>query len=275
MSDASSLRKAVTLPSAAGRNASSARYIDGELVVSNGTNWTYPQRVETTFSGGVADKAFYVATRPMEVVAIREVHSTAGSDSSAVTMFVTKDIGVTTPGGDSAGAATTTTAGDTGIDEVQSIAPFINTVTGGTYTLSFTINGGGVVTTAAIAYNANAATVQTAVDLVSGVTAGHVAITGGPITTTALTITFSGNDVDETNQGQTTIDGSALTLANSVSVQSGTFNMKGTANTVQTGTLTATTANKKLAVGDRLSANFRGTTTALAGVVTTITLRPI
>lgn len=275
MSDASSLRKASVLPAATGHNTSSVRYIDGELAIANGTNWIYPQRVEATFSGGVADKAFYVATRPMEVVSLREVHSTAGSDSSAVTLFITKDHGVTTPGGDSAGAATTTTGGGTGVNEVQSIAPFINTVTGGTYTLTFTINGGSAVTTAAIAYNANAAAVQAAVDLVSGVTAGHVAITGGPLTTTALTITFSGADVDETNQGQTTINGNSLTLSNSVPVQTGTFNLKGTANTVQTGTVTSTTANKQLAAGDRLSANFRGTTTSLAGVVTTVTLRPI
>lgn len=276
MSDVSRLRKATLLESATlARNIGSIRYIDGELALCNGTNWTYPQREEATFYGGTSDSAFYVATRPMEVVAIKEVHSTAGSDGSAVTMFVTKDIGVTTPGGDSAGAATTTTPGDTGVDEVQSIAPFINTVTGGTYTLTLNVNGGGAVTTAAIAYNANAAAVQAAIDLVSGVTAGHIVVTGGPLTTTALTITFSGDDVDETNQAQTTINGNNLTLANSVPVQTGTFNMKGTANTVQSATLTSTTANKKLAVGDRLSVNFRGTTTALAGVVTTVTMRPI
>ena len=506
MSDASSLRRAVSLPVATGNSNSTVRYIDGELALANGTNWIYPQRVETTFIGGTTDSAFYVANRAMEVVAIRQVHSTAGSDAGAVTLKITKDTGVTTPGGDSAGAATTTTAGvagvnevqsiaahtaatggtytltltlsgesafttgaiaynanaatiqtaidvaattaaitgwtnadivvtggplssgaltltfsgnsvkeknhtqttidgaaltaagtagapstttpgDVGVDEVQSIAahvaatggtytlslningggvvttgaiaynanaatvqtainavsgvtadhivvtggplssgaltltfsgddvdetdqaqttidgalltiagtagapststqgvvgvnevqsiaPYLNTVTGGTYTLSLTINGGGVVTTGALAYNASAATVQTAVNAVSGVTAGHVAITGGPLTTTALTVTFSGADVDKTNQTQTTIDGSSL-VSTGLTVQTGTFNLKSTANTVQTATLTATAANKKLAAGDKLSANFSGTMTAVAGVVATVTLRPI
>lgn len=110
-------------------------------------------------------------------------------------------------GAGEAGVASTTTAGDDNpaTDEVQSIAAHVD-ATGGTYTLTVLGNE-----TANIAYDANAATIQTAVDLVSGVTAGHVAITGGPLSTTPLTITFSGDDVDETDQVQTTIDGALLT----------------------------------------------------------------
>jgi hypothetical protein len=112
-----------------------------------------------------------------------------------------------------AGAATTSVQGSGGGNEVQSIARHVNNVTGGTFTLTLTINGGGPVTTAAIAYNAIAATIQSAIDLVSGVTAGHIVVTGGPLTTTAITITFSGADVDLTNQGQTTINGASLTAS--------------------------------------------------------------
>lgn len=160
MADASSVRKTSALPDATGRNNSSMRWIDGELAVSNGTNWTYPGRFDVTATGLTADAAFFVANSPCEVVAIREVHSVAGSDSGAVTLNVTKETGTTAPG-----------AGTT--------------------------------------------------------------------------------------------------------VMTGTLNMKGTANTVQTATLTATAANKKLAAGNRLSLNFTGTTTDLAGVVVTVTLRPI
>lgn len=53
------------------------------------------------------------------------------------------------------------------------------------------------------------------------------------------------------------------------------FDMKGTANTVQNGTLTGTTASLQLAAGDRLSLDFAGTVTALAGVVVTVTLKAI
>lgn len=53
------------------------------------------------------------------------------------------------------------------------------------------------------------------------------------------------------------------------------FNCKGTANTVQAGTLTGTTASLQLAAGDRLSVDFAGTVTALAGVHITAKLKPI
>ena len=164
MADSSSIRKATSLPVATGRNASSIRYIDGELAVSNGTNWIYPGRVEVVSNGAVADGAFYVANRAMEVVAIRQIHSVAGTDGSAVSLQVTKD--------------TTTNAPGAGTDLLT----------------------------------------------------------------------------NNTNAG---------------------FNLKSTANTVQTGTLTATAATKKLAAGDRLSLDFAGTLTDVAGVVVTVTLRPI
>lgn len=51
------------------------------------------------------------------------------------------------------------------------------------------------------------------------------------------------------------------------------FNLKGTANTLQTGTLVATLATKRLAAGDRLSVDFAGVLTTLAGVVVTVRLR--
>ena len=51
------------------------------------------------------------------------------------------------------------------------------------------------------------------------------------------------------------------------------FNLKGTANTVQNGTLVSSAATKRLAVGNRLSVDFAGVLTALAGVVVTVTLR--
>lgn len=53
------------------------------------------------------------------------------------------------------------------------------------------------------------------------------------------------------------------------------FNLKGTINTLQTGTLTSTVADLQLAAGDRLSLDYAGVTTSLAGVSFTIVLRPI
>lgn len=51
-----------------------------------------------------------------------------------------------------------------------------------------------------------------------------------------------------------------------------TFDLKSTANTVVTATLTGTTANLMLAAGDRLAADVTGVLTSLAGGVVTIVL---
>jgi hypothetical protein len=51
------------------------------------------------------------------------------------------------------------------------------------------------------------------------------------------------------------------------------FDMKGTAETVQVGTFVDTRYNFLLA-GDRLSVDFAGTLTSLAGVVVTVSLAP-
>ena len=51
---------------------------------------------------------------------------------------------------------------------------------------------------------------------------------------------------------------------------SAAFNCKGTANTVQNGALTATTANLTLSAGNRLGLNYTGTLTALAGATVTV-----
>lgn len=51
------------------------------------------------------------------------------------------------------------------------------------------------------------------------------------------------------------------------------FNCKGTANTVQTGLLVATEAARTLAAGDRLSLDFAGTVTTLAGVAVSVRLQ--
>jgi hypothetical protein len=59
------------------------------------------------------------------------------------------------------------------------------TPTGGTFTL--TLDGE---TTAAIAYNATATTVQTALEAISNVSPGDIAVTGGPGPGTAWTVTF-------------------------------------------------------------------------------------
>lgn len=58
-------------------------------------------------------------------------------------------------------------------------------------------------------------------------------------------------------------------------LQSTGFNLNATANTVQNGTLTATAADLLLAAGDRLSIDFANTIQSTAGLVVTVSLKPV
>lgn len=98
-------------------------------------------------------------------------------------------------------------------NEVNNIAVYSGTVSGGTFTLTFLLRNGVTFTTAAIAFDAVAATIQTAIDTASpaSVGDGHIVITGGPMTTTPLVITYSGASVAGQNHAQVTADGASLT----------------------------------------------------------------
>lgn len=74
---------------------------------------------------------------------------------------------------------------DIGVDEVQSIIATGGTA--GTFTLTYSGQ-----TTAAIAYNAAAAAVQTALEALSNIAVGDVTVTGGPLPDTAVVVTFTG-----------------------------------------------------------------------------------
>lgn len=90
------------------------------------------------------------------------------------------------------------------INELVTITPS-GTWSGGTFTLSF-----GGQTTTAIAYNAPAATIQTAFLLLSTVGSGNAVVAGGPLSTGAITITFAGT-LANTNVGAVTISTASVT----------------------------------------------------------------
>lgn len=74
-----------------------------------------------------------------------------------------------------------------GTSEVQTVT-ITGGPTGGTFTLTF-----GAATTAAIAYNAAASAVQSALEALSTIGAGNVACSGGPLPGTAVSVTFAGS----------------------------------------------------------------------------------
>ena len=49
-------------------------------------------------NGDQVDSAFYIATRPQKVTGIKQIHSTLGTNGSAVSLQVTKDTGTNAPG---------------------------------------------------------------------------------------------------------------------------------------------------------------------------------
>lgn len=105
---------------------------------------------------------------------------------------------------------TVTQAGSAGTNEIQTVT-FRGTPTGGTFTLTFQGE-----TTSALAYNASAATVETALEALTSVTSGDVSVSGdagGP-----YTIEFTGNYA-ATNVPIMSSDGSSLTGGNTVSVE--------------------------------------------------------
>jgi hypothetical protein len=97
-------------------------------------------------------------------------------------------------------------------DEVQSLAANLITTTGGTFTLTVLLSTAETFTTAAIAYDASAATVETAMDVaatakpITSWTNGDITVAGGDLNTAAMTFTFDGASVNELDHDPTTID---------------------------------------------------------------------
>lgn len=115
-------------------------------------------------------------------------------------------------------AVVETTPGGVGTDEVQTIQQYVNDPTGGTWTLTIDLATENPFTTLGIAYNANAAAIEAAIDAaatlagVTGWTNGDITVTGGPLTSANVVLTFDGGSVDEENHALSSVNGSGLTL---------------------------------------------------------------
>lgn len=101
-------------------------------------------------------------------------------------------------------------------DEVQSIAQFIPTVSGGDFTLTVLLDNGETFTTADIVYNASAVTIESAIDTaasgtVTGWTNGDISVSGGDLNTAPVVLTFDGTSVAGANHALTIADGTGLT----------------------------------------------------------------
>lgn len=94
--------------------------------------------------------------------------------------------------------------GSPGADEVQTLNLY-GSPSGGTFTLTFDGQ-----TTSGIAYNANAATIQAALEALSNIGVGDVTVTGGPLPGSTVTVTFGGA-LANTNVAEMTANPASLT----------------------------------------------------------------
>jgi hypothetical protein len=111
----------------------------------------------------------------------------------------------------------TTVAGDATHNEVQTVT-LNGSPNAGTLTLTFP--QGTPQTTSGLAYNASAATIQTALQALSNIGSGNVAVTGGPWPA-MVTLTFQGA-LANTNVAQITADTSGLLVKNRFDNKGGT-----------------------------------------------------
>lgn len=115
-------------------------------------------------------------------------------------------------------------------DAVHSIAQHVPTVSGGTFALTVTLRNGETFTTAVIAYDAVAGTIETAIDSaattasITGWTNGDITVSGGDLNTAPVVLTFDGASVAGDNHVLTVIDGALLTGGGSAGVVTFTAN---------------------------------------------------
>lgn len=103
-----------------------------------------------------------------------------------------------------------------GVNEIQSIAPYQGSVTGGTFTLTFNLASGLTFTTGPIAYNASTGTIQSAISAaalgkVPNWVNGDIAVVGTTLADTGVALGFLGNSVHWANHSPIVVNGANLT----------------------------------------------------------------
>jgi hypothetical protein len=109
-------------------------------------------------------------------------------------------------------------------NELQAISAYQGTVTGGTFALTINLANGTSFTTAPIAYNATNTTISSAINsAANGKVAGwtsDILVLGGPLTTSAIALSFSGQAVDSQDHPAVVINGAGLTGGGGVGIVS-------------------------------------------------------
>lgn len=105
---------------------------------------------------------------------------------------------------------------------VQTLITYTTAPTAGNITVKITLSNGTTFTTAEFAFDATAATIQTAIDVaatgvVTAWTNGDIVVTGGPLDTTNVVLTFSGDSVkDRAHSARPVVVGNATFLTDGI-----------------------------------------------------------
>lgn len=234
---------------------------------------------------------FMIIPTAARLVGISEIHATAESTATTMTAYISKLTGTTAPGSGltvmngtfdmKATANTLQTATLSMPTTGDSSDPLIQFAAGDRVGIKFSTAGtelAGVVVTLAFAPNdgskwivynmqANGDLVDQAIFLANR----DYIVTGAYAVVSTKGTNGSAVNVQVVKDTGTNAPGAGTDLLTN-NTNAG-FNLKNTINTVETGTLTATAATLRLAPGNRLSVDFAGTLTAVAGLIVVVTLQ--
>jgi len=228
------------------------------------------------------DQCIFIAPYAMRITAIREIHATAGSDAGAVTLNLTKDASGVVPG---AGSSLMS-----GTLDMKGTAATLQTATLTADKSILTLAAGDRIGANFVGVITALAGVVVTIDVIPGAKGNCVVfrqeemgvadccffIANRPLQISRIDYVHStlGTDAGAVNL-QVTKDVSTNAPGAGTDILTNNanagFNCKAAINVVQNGALAAAAATLLLAAGDRLSVDFAGTTTALAGVVVVVT----
>jgi hypothetical protein len=242
--------------------------VDGDLT-------TIAYRIEP--NAAIADEVFFIADRTYTVEAIQEIHKTAGNDASAVTAALKKAAnGTACASGTAIMSSTFNLKGTANTLQTATVATGTTLAENDRVCIDFT---GTLTTLAGVTVNlvlspGHASETATYAVVANGDLADRAFFVAerpmhvSGIKYSAATAGSAGANVQVVKDTSTDAPGAGTDLLTN-NTNAG-FDTDGTANTVQEGALSATAAALYLDAGDRLSVDFAGTLTALAGVTITV-----
>lgn len=239
-------------------------------------------------NAGCVDQCVFIVPYVMTITGITEVHATAGNDASAVTLNLTKDISGVLPGqGSTIMSGTFDMKGTANTDQTATMATATNNSglltfaagdrIGANFTGTITTLAGVTVTLYYYASGLGDFCVYRSVESTAADQCLYIANKPMKVAAAYYAHSTAGTNgsavnVQVTKDTSTNAPGAGTDLLTD-NTNAG-FNCKGTINIVQTGTLTGTAASLILAASDRVSVDFAGTLTALAGVIIVVVFEP-